>query len=145
MKYWHFAWNTLSETKIQIYTPKWDDEHPRLFHMEVPPPPPRVQNLPLSQYNINIHWHSTVQRLRSKTNSIPNILNELCKSFFSPFQKAARKKMCCILVVLIVVAAALSLIIYFSLRKNWNSLEFKLFCQENGTYYTPETFNYHWA
>ena len=38
LKYWRFAWNTLSETKI--YTPKRDDEHSRVFHMGVPPPPP---------------------------------------------------------------------------------------------------------
>ena len=25
--------------KSEIYTTKRDDEHPRLFHMEVPPPP----------------------------------------------------------------------------------------------------------
>ena len=25
--------------KSKIYTPKRDDEHPRLFHMGVPPPP----------------------------------------------------------------------------------------------------------
>ena len=36
--YWCCAWNTLSETKIQNFTPLsvafW---HPRPFHMEVPP------------------------------------------------------------------------------------------------------------
>ena len=35
IKYWRFARNTLSETKIQkIYTPKRDKEHPRLFHIK---------------------------------------------------------------------------------------------------------------
>jgi len=37
-KYWRFARNTLSETESKIYNPKRDDEHPRLFHMGVPPP-----------------------------------------------------------------------------------------------------------
>ena len=41
IKYWRFARNTLSETKIQkIYTPKRNDEHPRLFHMGLHPRPP---------------------------------------------------------------------------------------------------------
>ena len=30
----------LSKTKIRIYTPKRDDEHPRPFDMRSPPPPP---------------------------------------------------------------------------------------------------------
>jgi len=38
LKLWRFARNTLSETKINIYTPKRDDEHPRLVYMGVPPP-----------------------------------------------------------------------------------------------------------
>ena len=31
--------------KSKIYTPKRDDEHPRLFHMEVPPPGVHVSNV----------------------------------------------------------------------------------------------------
>ena len=31
--YWRFAQNTLRETKIRIYTPKRDNEHPCPFHM----------------------------------------------------------------------------------------------------------------
>ena len=31
--------NTPSETKTEIYTHKRDDEHPRTFHMGVPPTP----------------------------------------------------------------------------------------------------------
>ena len=38
IKYWRFSRNILSETKSKIYTPKRDDEHPRLFHMGVPHP-----------------------------------------------------------------------------------------------------------
>ena len=37
IKYWRFARNTLRKTKIQNLHPKRDDEHPRLFHMGVPP------------------------------------------------------------------------------------------------------------
>ena len=32
-----FCQNTLSENKIQIYTPKRVDEHPHPFHMRSPP------------------------------------------------------------------------------------------------------------
>ena len=45
MKYWRFARNTLSETKSKIYTPKRDDEHPRLSHMGVPPPGQRAKRV----------------------------------------------------------------------------------------------------
>ena len=34
--------------KSEIYTPKRDDQHPRLFHMGVPPlPPPESKHIPL--------------------------------------------------------------------------------------------------
>ena len=69
--------------KSKIYTPKRDDENPRLFHMGVPPPPPGVAlksvNKILGFEHSNISYRSSVFCSQNNTQTC-------LKKKFSPFQ-----------------------------------------------------------
>ena len=66
--------------KSKIFTPKRDNEHPRLFHMGVPPPPPlgvhpSFHNMKLLEV-LTMYWHVTEKLLtyyRHITNCRPTV------------------------------------------------------------------------